>query len=138
MTAVTLDLSQSRTIPFGRLLAVELRKAVDTRAGRWLLIATAVVIAVTVAIVFAVVLTQDLSSSFRDFMLAVNVPMGVFLPILGVMTVTSEWSQRTGLVTFTQVPSRLTVIAAKFGAVSLMALAAVALGVRLAGSRAMR
>jgi ABC-2 type transport system permease protein len=46
--------------------------------------------------------------------------------------VTSEWSQRTALVTFTQVPSRLTVVAAKFVAAVVIAVAAVVVGAALA------
>ena len=34
---MTLDVSQTPRVPFSRLVTVELRKMVDTRAGRWLL-----------------------------------------------------------------------------------------------------
>ena len=40
--------------------------------------------------------------------------MGILLPVLGILLVTSEWSQRTAMVTFTLEPSRSRVIAAKF------------------------
>ena len=39
--------------------------------------------------------------------------MAVILPVIAVLSVTSEWSQRTGLTTFTFVPGRGRVIAAK-------------------------
>ena len=35
---------------------------------------------------------------------AIEVPLTVFLPIIAVLSVTAEWSQRTGLTTFTLVP----------------------------------
>jgi ABC-2 type transport system permease protein len=44
--------------------------------------------------------------------------MAVILPIVAILSVTSEWSQRSGLTTFTLVPSRGRVIAAK-GVVSV-------------------
>ncbi len=34
---MTLDVSQTRSVPFGRLVSVEIRKMADTRAGIWLL-----------------------------------------------------------------------------------------------------
>ena len=37
---------------------------------------------------------------------APNIPMNILLPVLGIMLVTSEWSQRTAMVTFTLEPSR--------------------------------
>jgi ABC-2 type transport system permease protein len=54
--------------------------------------------------------------------------MGVLLPVLGVMSVTSEWSQRTAMVTFTLEPSRGRVIAAKLASVMIVAVAALAVG----------
>ena len=48
--------------------------------------------------------------------------MTVILPMIGILAVTSEWSQRSGLTTFTLVPHRGRVLGAKF-------LAAVTVGV---------
>ena len=42
---------------------------------------------------------------------AIGFPMTVILPIIAILSVTSEWSQRTGLTTFTLVPHRGRVIA---------------------------
>ena len=60
-----------------------------------------------------------------------NTPMGILLPVLGVMSVTSEWSQRTAMVTFTLEPSRMRVVAAKFVSMLIVALAAVVVGLAL-------
>jgi ABC-2 type transport system permease protein len=49
-------------------------------------------------------------------------PIGILLPVLGILAVTSEWSQRTTLTTFALVPARERVVGAKL-------LAAAALGV---------
>ena len=39
--------------------------------------------------------------------------MTIVLPVIAILSVTSEWSQRSGLATFTLVPHRERVIAAK-------------------------
>lgn len=92
-------------VPFTRLVAVELRKLVDTRAGRWLLIGIAALTALVVGIVFFAGNADD-GKSFGDFVGATVIPQSILLPILGILAVTSEWSQRTGLVTFTLEPHR--------------------------------
>lgn len=131
-TGPTLDISGTPAVPFARLVAVELRKMADTRAGRWLLISIAGLTALVMVIMVWVGIAQDLRISFGDFMIGMNTPMSVLLPVLGVMSVTSEWGQRTALVTFTQVASRTRVIAAKFTGTLLIAVVAVILGVGLA------
>ena len=54
--------------------------------------------------------------------------MNILLPVLGIMSVTSEWSQRTAMVTFTLEPSRTRFLAAKFVGTLIIALAAVVIG----------
>jgi ABC-2 type transport system permease protein len=104
-----------------RLTAVELRKATDTRAGFWLQLATAAIMLAAVAIV----LTIDKGDNTLEDVLSLAVqPAGVLLPIAGILLVTSEWSQRTALITFTLVPQRLPVLSAKIVASVLIALAA--------------
>jgi ABC-type transport system involved in multi-copper enzyme maturation permease subunit len=127
----TLDVSQTASIPFGRLVRVELRKLADTRAGRWLLISIAAITLLVLIIQLAVVLGQDLHPEFIDFLQGMNTPMGVLLPVLGVLSVTSEWSQRTAMVTFTLEPSRGRVIAAKFVSILLISVLALVIGVIL-------
>jgi ABC-2 type transport system permease protein len=129
---MTLDLSQTPRVPFGRLVKVELRKLADTRAGRWLLISIAAVTLLVLIIQLAVVLGQDLHPKFLDFLQGMNTPMGILLPVLGVLSVTSEWSQRTAMVTFTLEPSRVRIIAAKFVSIMIIAPTALAVGVVLA------
>jgi ABC-2 type transport system permease protein len=112
-------------IPFSRLVRTELRKLVDTRAGRWLLIAIGALTPVVVAVMIAAVPTKDLTyNKFVDF---AQTPMKILLPALGVLTMTSEWSQRTGLVTFTLEPRRSRVLRAKFAAALLLGLGMIAI-----------
>jgi ABC-2 type transport system permease protein len=128
----SLDVSGTEPVPFSRLGRVELRKMADTRAGRWLLISIAAVTALVLVIQLAVVLSQDLVVSFQDFMTAMNTPMGVLLPVLGIMAVTSEWSQRTAMVSFSLEPHRARIIVAKLVVGLLLAVAAVAIALVLA------
>ncbi len=105
-----------------RLLRVELRKLVDTRSGRWLLIAIALITATVITIFLFAAPPQELT--YTNFVNATGTPQGVLLPILGILTVTSEWGQRTGLVTFTLEPHRGRVVVAKLLAVVLLGFAA--------------
>jgi ABC-2 type transport system permease protein len=94
-----------------RLTAVELRKMTDTRAGFWLQLAVGLL---TVAVVAADCLWGRAQDHTLREMLAVAVaPASVLLPVVGILLVTSEWSQRTGMVTFALVPRRGRVMAAK-------------------------
>jgi len=115
-------------VPFRRLLAVEVRKLVDTRAGLWLLVVIGLITAAGIAIVLLTASPAGLTFSRLAF--AAAVPQSLLLPVLGILTATSEWSQRTGLITFTLEPRRLRVGAAKLTASLLVALGAV--GVALA------
>jgi ABC-2 type transport system permease protein len=127
----TLDVSQTHTVPFGRLVSVELRKLADTRAGRWLLISIAALTLLVLIIQMAVVLGQDLHPKFLDFLQGMNTPMGILLPVLGVMSVTSEWSQRTAMVTFTLEPSRVRVVGAKLVSILIISVVALVIGLVL-------
>ncbi len=118
----------------GRLVAVELRKMVNTRAGFWLQIA---MVALTVVVVVARVVTGDAADHTFASVLGLGLqPAAVLLPIVGILLVTSEWSQRTGMITFALVPVRSRVLGAKLIAgivlslvMLLMAVAVVAAGV---------
>jgi ABC-type transport system involved in multi-copper enzyme maturation permease subunit len=129
---VSLDIGHTGAVPFSRLLRVELRKLADTRAGRWLLIAIVALTVLTLVIQMSVVVGKDLSVTFSDFLLATNTPMGLLLPVLGIMSITSEWSQRTAMVTFTLEPSRMRVVAAKLGALLGVSVLALVVGLVLA------
>lgn len=127
--STTLDLSDTPKIPFSRLVAVELRKTYDTRAGFWLLGAIAALVLITEAIALIVTVVQDQPITYGDFVGAAAFVTSIFLPVLGIMLVTSEWSQRTAMVTFALEPRRGLVIAAKAltGVILTFATAAVSL-----------
>ncbi|MEU8610884.1 ABC transporter permease [Actinoplanes sp. NPDC048791] len=111
-------------IPLARLTLVELRKLADTRSGLWLLIVIALAAAGAVALVIAAAPADE---QVFDGMLAFGlVPAAVLLPVLGILSMTSEWSQRTALTTFTLTPARGRVLAAKLIAAVLIAIATTA------------
>src|SRR4051812_24418282 len=117
----------------GRLVAVELRKMVNTRAGLWLQVAT---VAITAVAVIVRLLVGDAADHTFAAVLDVGVkPAAILLPIAGVLLVTSEWSQRTGMITFALVPVRSRVLGAKLVATLVLAVAmlAMAVGIVAAG-----
>jgi ABC-type transport system involved in multi-copper enzyme maturation permease subunit len=142
MTATTSDIPEIRRpdaaggpaatdrVPATRLIRVELRKLVDTRAGAWLLVLIALV---TAAYVIVYLFATDASGlTFEHFVDATVLPQSVLLPVLGIMAVTTEWTQRTSLVTHTLEPGRHRVVAAKFAATAVLGFLAVVLALAVA------
>ena len=91
-------------IPLTRIVGVELRKMFDTRSGFWLM--ASIVITSVLATAAIIVFAPDDQLTFDNFAAAIGAPMTVILPMIGILAVTSEWSQRSGLTTFTLVPHR--------------------------------
>ena len=129
MTAVitqetTLDRTPAIAPPsMVQLVRVELRKSSDTRAGRWLLIVIGLAALGVVAISLFV---EDTPKTFADYFSFTQLPVGILLPVLGILLVTSEWSQRTAMTTFTLVPRRSRVLTAKVLAASVLGVLGVA------------
>lgn len=101
-----------------RLTIVELRKTLDTRAGRWLLL---VVLSMAAAGLAYRLLNADESPvGYEDFYGTALTAVQQVLPLLGVLAMTSEWTQRTALATFTLVPRRGRVLLAKLTATVIL------------------
>lgn len=125
-----LDLSQAPARPpLTRLALVELRKMTDTRAGRALLAIIALA-AVVAPVVFMSVRPADEQSAVQLFELS-QIGVGLLLPVVGILAVTGEWSQRTALTTFALVPQRLRILTAKVMAAVVLAAGFVLLGLVL-------
>ena len=127
-----LDVSSTTHTPFLRLVRTELRKTWDTRAGLWLLISTAVLTGLVMVIQLSVVVVQDLQVSYNDFLTSTNFSIALLLPVIGILLLTSEWSQRTAMVTFALEPRRPLVILAKLAVGIALAVAAVVVALVLA------
>lgn len=145
MTAVAVETPAARTtrptparIPMSRIVSVELRKSFDTRSGFWLLASIGIlaVLATGAVILFA----PDSAIDYETFATAFGFPMAIILPMVAILSITSEWSQRTGLTSFTLVPHRGRVIAGKaivalaVGVASMLVAAAIGAVGNLVGS----
>ncbi|WP_029432482.1 ABC transporter permease [Blastococcus sp. URHD0036] len=122
-TSPTTTPTAHRTVPgptLTRLTQVELRKSSDTRAGFWLLL----VIALTSPAValLQMFFAEEPDKTFALFLANTQLPVGLLLPVLGILLVTSEWSQRTAMTTFALVPDRSRVLGAKVLAATVLAL----------------
>jgi ABC-2 type transport system permease protein len=124
MTAIAIDpVREQRAdvhpVPLSRVIAVELRKMFDTRSGFWLM--ASIVITALLTTAGTIAFAPDADLTYYTFAKAIGFPMTVVLPMIAILSITGEWSQRSGLTTFTLVPHRNRVIAAK--AVSSVAVA---------------
>ena len=93
---------------FGRLVAVETRKFFDTVLGK---ILTVLVIAGSIIVMTGRATLLDPNA--QSTIMISGLVMGTLLPVLGIMSVTSEFSQRTALSTFALEPRRARVMLAK-------------------------
>jgi len=113
-------------VPFGRQLRAELRKLTDTRAGRWLLVA---IFAATPLVVTGVLMLADPKDlTYSQLINFTQSPERILLPIVGILTVSSEWSQRTGLLTFALEPNRARVLLAKLSATLVLGVLVILVG----------
>jgi hypothetical protein len=129
-TKVTLPEDRDARVPTIRLVQVEMRKMLDTRAGFWLL--AVIVLLTTAAIVLYAIFAPSDLRTFTGFLQVAGSPQGFLLPVLGVLLVTSEWGQRAALTTFTLVPLRQRVLVSKVLAALVVAIAVFALAVLVA------
>jgi hypothetical protein len=100
-----------RGVPLSRITTTELRKMFDTRSGFWLMASIGILALLATAAV--ILFAPDNQMTYKSFAAAINVPLTLVLPIIAILSVTAEWTQRSGLTTFTLVPHRGRVIAAK-------------------------
>ncbi len=143
--AVSTSLPPARGQSFLKLVTTELRKSVDTRSGRVLILAILAIAAA--ALTWQLTHMDDGRQTFDSYLSAASTGVMLLLPVIGVMAMTSEWTQRTALTTFTLSPRRVRVQFAKFfsaivlsvvvlTATTLLALAATAIGGAASGNGA--
>jgi ABC-2 type transport system permease protein len=121
MTAIALarsDLAGPPGVELRRLVRVEFRKLIDTRAGRWL--ALAIIAGTPVAVALVLVLAKPADLTFAKIVGVTQSPQKLLLPLIAILSVTCEWTQRTGLTTFTLAPNRARVLEAKAIATLIM------------------
>ena len=128
------------SVGFGRLVAAEFRKLVDTRAGFWLIIATVVstiLVATVNAIFMSIAFTADgpMKGSKLSWIVTTqssSTMITLFATVLSILTITSEWGQRTVLTTFVLEPRRGRVLGAKLVVILVVALVAASLAFPIA------
>lgn len=103
---MTLDVSGTARVTFRRLTLVELRTSYDTRASFWLLASIGIIALVIEGFLLIVTLVQDTTALYEDFVFLAAFGTVILLPLLGIMLVTAEWTQRTAMVTFCLEPNR--------------------------------
>ncbi len=130
-TLMTMTLPAVRPLRFGTVLAVELRKLVDTRSGRGLLAAT---LGASAAVLGWKAAHPSIATSFGNYSAGAATMVAFLTPLIGVLAMTSEWTQRTALTTFTLAPRRLPVLGAKYVASLVLALGAVAVSLAMAAA----
>jgi ABC-2 type transport system permease protein len=99
------------TVPFLRLFRIEWRKSCDTRAARWILVVIGLLAAGATSV--PLVLPAQFQQAWPAYLAPAALVLALLLPVVSILTLTSEWSQRSVLVTFTQEPRRARVVAAK-------------------------
>ena len=108
-------------MPLSRVVRVELRKMFDTRSGFWLI--ASIVIAASSPRSATIAFAPDADLTYYTFAKAIGFPMTVVLPMIALLSITGEWSQRSGLTTFTLVPHRSRVMLAKVDLLGAVAVA---------------
>ena len=116
MTTIALGKVREQQAPvhgvtLSRMIGVELRKMFDTRSGFWLMASIGIV--AVLSMVATILFAPDSELTYYTFARSIGFPMTVILPIIAILSITGEWSQRSGLTTFTLVPHRHRVILAK-------------------------
>ncbi|MEV0346003.1 hypothetical protein AB0H88_09555 [Nonomuraea sp. NPDC050680] len=106
--SATRDVRSATAIPFHRLLSVEARKLFDTRSGK---IMTMILLVLTLASIVARGVVSG--PQLHTLIGTAGIGFSTLLPVIGILTVTSEWSHRTALTTFALEPRRSRVLAAK-------------------------
>jgi len=121
-------------IPFSRLLQVEFRKSWDTKASFWLLFAIGAVVLAAEFIAAIVLAVNDDGQTTVDlgtFAGVAGFVCQLMLPVVAILLVTAEWTQRTAMVTFALEPRRDRVINAKLGVALVWTLVTVVFAVVL-------
>ena len=115
------------SIPMSRLIQVELRKSVNTLASFWLVAAIGILMIMLYGLFLVLGLSQGGDGfTFTDpFTISAAYVLQPSLAVLAIMLVTSEWGQRTAMVTFSLEPRRQRVIHAKLISATILGAAIV-------------
>lgn len=115
----------NRSVTFGRLIAVETRKLVDTRAARWLIISALGLSTAVLTLSLRFGPEAELGPMDTTSLLGMAAfALQLLLPVVAILAASGEWTHHVATVTYTVEPRRLRVLAAKTVAVVVAAVAA--------------
>jgi len=105
---------------------------VDTRAARWLLLVVGLLS--TGLMLIPLLNTTGNAQDLSHYLSMAATGVAMLLPVVAILTLTTEWTQRTVLATFTAEPRRARVLGAKIGAGIILAAAGAVLAYALAAA----
>jgi ABC-2 type transport system permease protein len=108
--------------PMAAAVYVELRKFVDTRSSRWLLLSMAAAGVATVGIFVALSVTRGQQIDVSLMLTALALPAALGAPIISILGITSDWQHRDVFKFFALQPARGILLLAKYLAVAVFAL----------------
>lgn len=93
---------------FGRLIAVETRKLVDTRAARWLIISALGLSTAVLALSLRFGPEAELGPMDTTSLLGLAAfALQLLLPVVAILAASGEWTHHVATVTYTVEPRRL-------------------------------
>ncbi|MEZ5260805.1 MAG: hypothetical protein R2755_03305 [Acidimicrobiales bacterium] len=105
-------------ISFAQLVRAEWAKATDTRAARWLLALSALTTMGMMLVPVIVPTTFD--QTYASYLAVASIGQVILLPVVAMLLLTGEWSQRSIMATFTQEPRRMRVVTAKLATAMML------------------
>jgi ABC-2 type transport system permease protein len=113
-------------IPFSRLVRVEWTKATDTRAARWLLVLVA--LSTVGMMLVPIIVPTSFDQTYTSYLEVASIAQVTLLPLVALLMLTGEWSQRSIMATFTQEPRRMRVVNAKLVVATVLGCGAAVFG----------
>lgn len=115
-------LSDPAVNPVGIATYVELRKLLNTRSSRWLLLSMALLGILMIALFVVVSASRDEPIDISLMLAALALPAGIGVPIISILAVTSDWQHRDVIKFFALQPKRGVLLLAKYLAVAIFGL----------------
>jgi hypothetical protein len=101
---------------------VEMRKLVDTRSSRWLLLSMAAIGVTIVGVFVALSVSRGEQIDVSLMLAALALPAGLGAPIIAILGITADWQHRDVIKFFALQPARGVLLLAKYLAVAAFAL----------------
>ncbi|MEA5456077.1 hypothetical protein SPF06_15180 [Sinomonas sp. JGH33] len=104
---------------------VEARKLIDTRSARWLQLVMASVGLVLIALAIGLTSARSATLELSVVLAGLALPGAVIAPLLAILAITSDWQHKDVVKFYAVQPKRSVILAAKYIAVTVFAVAVV-------------